>query len=42
MLRTGIESRAEHGAYDQWRARLAAEHVTKFCRLIEDLVEAHA
>ena len=42
MLRGGAEAGAVHGADDQRRHRLAAEHVAELGRLVEDLVEADA
>src|SRR6266851_1374415 len=40
VLRTSVESCTEHRSYDQWRARLAAEHIAELRSLIEYLIEA--
>ena len=42
MLRGGAEAGAVHGADDERRHRLAAEHVAELGGLVEDLVEADA
>jgi len=40
VLRTGVESCAEHCSYDQRRAHLTTEHIPELRGLIEDLIEA--
>ena len=42
MLSRRAKARAVHGADHQRGLGLAAEHIAKFRRLIEDLIEAHA
>src|SRR3984885_15912350 len=42
MLCRGAEARAYHGANHNRRNRLTAEHVTKLCRLVINLIETDA
>ena len=42
MLRRGAKTGAKHSADDDGGLGFAAEHVAKFGRLIENLIEAHA